>query len=274
MAETKVLHTRISVHKRASPRSSATRSAAYRSCSKIEDMNTGEIHDFTKKKHLVEKGIQTPKNAPAWTKDRATLWGKSDQAETRKDAQLAREVVFSLPRGMSKHNQIMLVMMVCDELFASRGMVADWAIHAQGDGDKRNRHVHILLSTRDLTEEGFGKKNREWNDPRYAIHWRRTIAELTNVHTQGELSKDSVFMSHKGFSDLGIERIPKKRISRELYYLRKSNTIEVETSTKEVQNERPAPQKITQEDSKPGIERGEKDSSPRPQKTREPDFGY
>ena len=39
-------------------------------------------------------------------------------------------------------------------------MVADLAIHhAKGE----NPHAHILLTTREVSPDGFGKKERNWN---------------------------------------------------------------------------------------------------------------
>jgi hypothetical protein len=42
-------------------------------------------------------------------------------------------------------------------------MVADFGIHLD---NPHNPHAHILLTTRDLTPDGFGLKNRGWNDKR------------------------------------------------------------------------------------------------------------
>jgi hypothetical protein len=48
--------------------------------------------------------------------------------------------------------------------FISKGMIADFAIHAPSKhGDMRNFHAHILLTMRHITPEWFGGKARQWN---------------------------------------------------------------------------------------------------------------
>jgi hypothetical protein len=41
-------------------------------------------------------------------------------------------------------------------------MVADFSLHA-----------HILLTTRELPKEGFGLKNRGWNQTAELLNWQR-----------------------------------------------------------------------------------------------------
>ena len=65
------------------------------------------------------------------------------------------------------------------------GCAADVAIHAPGaDGDHRNHHAHILLSTRRLGPEGFTEKTRELDDqksgPHLVTEWRERFARLQN----------------------------------------------------------------------------------------------
>ena len=48
--------------------------------------------------------------------------------------------------------------------FVIRGMIADITLHAPGrEGDQRNHHEHIMLTTRKIGPEGFGVKNRDRN---------------------------------------------------------------------------------------------------------------
>ena len=59
-----------------------------------------------------------------------------------------------------------------------RGMVADVAFHG---GDGHNPHVHVLLTTRQVGEDGFGQKERGWNDRQLLQHWREQWAERANA---------------------------------------------------------------------------------------------
>nr|AFQ90324.1 MobA [Paracoccus aestuarii] len=62
-----------------------------------------------------------------------------------------------------------------------RGMVADIALHAPGrEGDARNHHAHILLTTREIGPEGFTTKNRDWNAKELLEGWREAWAQDTN----------------------------------------------------------------------------------------------
>ena len=62
--------------------------------------------------------------------------------------------------------------------FVDRGMVADIALHAPGrEGDDRNHHAHILLTTREIAAEGFTTKNRDWNAVEVLEGWREAWAQ-------------------------------------------------------------------------------------------------
>src|SRR3546814_6647238 len=50
------------------------------------------------------------------------------------------------------------------EHFVSQGMIADVSLHRGHSADGQEQpHAHVMLTMRDLTGEGFGKKNRDWN---------------------------------------------------------------------------------------------------------------
>ena len=61
-------------------------------------------------------------------------------------------------------------------------MVADIALHAPGrEGDERNHHAHILLTTREVGEDGFTTKNRDWNKVEVLEGWREAWARDSNA---------------------------------------------------------------------------------------------
>jgi ATP-dependent exoDNAse (exonuclease V) alpha subunit len=100
-------------------------------------------------------------------------------AEKRKDAQLAREIEIGLPVELTQREQIALARDYARREFVAKGMVADLGVHLD---NPQNPHAHILLTTRTLTEDGFGAKDRTWNDKRELLQWRRGWAEVTNEH--------------------------------------------------------------------------------------------
>ncbi|MCA9468370.1 MAG: MobA/MobL family protein, partial [Nitrospira sp.] len=75
---------------------SVTAAAAYRAGVDIYDSTTGLDHKYSRRGGIIESEILTPEDAPDWATDRAKLWNTVEAKETRKDAQLAREVEVSL----------------------------------------------------------------------------------------------------------------------------------------------------------------------------------
>ncbi len=59
-----------------------------------------------------------------------------------------------------------LVAEYCQENFVDNGMIADIVFH---DLDGRNPHAHVMLTLKPITADGFGKKDRSWNDKKNAI---------------------------------------------------------------------------------------------------------
>jgi len=164
---------------------SAVASAAYRAGEKLHDERLNKTFDYTRKEKVVYKEIMTPENAPAWAKDRETLWNKVEQSENRKDAQLTRDLIVAIPRELPSEQQIALVREFVQENFVNHGMIADVCIHENrtADGGK-NPHAHIMLTLRELDGDGFGKKNREWNQKDVLLKWRNEWEKTVNKHLE------------------------------------------------------------------------------------------
>ena len=182
---------------------SATAAAAYRSASSITDERTGLVHDFTKKRGVISREILAPSGAPDWTRDRASLWNYVELAETRKDAQVAREIEVALPRELTPAARIELVRGFVHDEFVSKGMIADICHHAP---DAENPHAHILLTTRVLDGQGFGKKAREWNSKPQLEAWRSAWAEHANRALAAAHSHERI--DSRSNADRGIDARP------------------------------------------------------------------
>lgn len=158
-----IYHASVKVVGRGGGRSSVAASA-YRSGECLTNERDGNTHDYTKKQGVVHREIMAPENAPAWMRDRSKLWNGVEVAEKRKDAQLFRDIELSLPRELSRKDQINLVRDFVKERCVDHGMVADIAIHEPraSDGEKQP-HAHIMLTMRRIEGESFGNKAREWN---------------------------------------------------------------------------------------------------------------
>ena len=190
---------------------SSVASAAYRSASRLVDERTGEAHDYTRKQGVIHTEVMTPKGTPEWMHDRAQLWNAIEAIERRKDAQLSREIQLSLPHELSPEQRLELVRDFVQEQFVNHGMIADVAIHVPSrEGDDRNHHAHVMLSMRELTGNGFGKKNRDWNSPDTLANWREQWAH----HQNRELERHGheARVDHRSYEAQGIDREPTQHL--------------------------------------------------------------
>ena len=175
-----IYHFSAQVISRASGRS-AVAAAAYRSASELFDARAERAHDFSGKEDVVHSEVLLPEGAPERMSDRAMLWNEVEASEKRKDAQLAREVEFALPRELSREQSIQLAREFVSEQFVSRGMIADLNVHSPvNTAGEAKPHAHVMLTLREVGPEGFGKKAREWNATSELQGWREAWAERTN----------------------------------------------------------------------------------------------
>ncbi|MCA0060432.1 Ti-type conjugative transfer relaxase TraA [Mesorhizobium sp. B261B1A] len=191
--------------------SSAVASAAYRSASRMRDERIDRVQDFSAKRGVVHSEVLLPQNAPEAWSDRERLWNDVEAFEIRKDAQLAREVEFSLPREMSEAQGIELARDFVRSEFVDRGMVADLNVHwdVAEDGSLKP-HAHVMLTMRETDENGFGPKVRDWNRTELVEHWRERWAELANERL-AELDIDAR-IDHRSLEAQGIELEPQTQI--------------------------------------------------------------
>jgi Ti-type conjugative transfer relaxase TraA len=185
--------------------------AAYRAGERFVDERTGVIYDSTKKNDVVYKEIFLPDNAAEWMKDRSKLWNSVELGEKRKDAQLAREAQLTLPRELTIEQNIELVKEFVKTEFVVRGMIADVCIHNPKASDGLDQpHAHVLLSLRDVDENGFGLKNRKWNDKALLGHWREEWCNLENKHLA--LHGFDCRVDHRSYKKQGISLEPQYKI--------------------------------------------------------------
>lgn len=122
---------------------------------------------------------------------------------------MAREFEVALPSELSDQERQNLAHDLARELMVKHQCAVDVAIHAPGgEGDNRNHHAHILLSTRRLTKDGFGEKTRELDDRKtgQVEEWRARWAELSNRAL--ERAGHRVRIDHRSLKAQGVEREP------------------------------------------------------------------
>lgn len=191
--------------------SSALAAAAYRSASRLHDQRLDRYHDFSNKAGVVHSEVMLPDGAPEEWQDRAQLWNAVEAVEIRKDAQLAREVEFAIPREFSQAVGIALARDFVQREFVDVGMVADLNVHWDigADGEPKP-HAHVMLGLREVTPEGFGAKVRDWNSTQLLTHWREAWADHVNERL-AELDIDAR-IDHRSLEAQGIDLEPQHKI--------------------------------------------------------------
>lgn len=142
---------------------SALIAAAYRHRTIMYFEREGTTVDFSKKEGLIHEEFMLPAASPEWVRAIAqgsvgqaseSFWNFVEASERQAHAQLAREAIIALPNQLLPSQNIALVREFIETHVLSRGMVADWVYH----DEPGNPHIHLMMSLRPLTNEGFGAK--------------------------------------------------------------------------------------------------------------------
>jgi len=214
-----IYHASMKPVSRASGRS-AVASAAYRAGERLTNERDGLTHDFTRKQGVEHVEIVLPEGVSAeWAKDRQALWNVAEFAENRKDARVAREIEIGLPHELTAEQRLELTRAFAQDLANRYGGAVDFAIHApHSASDVRNHHAHLLMTTRQVTEEGLGEKTHiEWKNVRLlneglpTTHMQlRDIRQSWEQHANEHLAMAGldVRIDHRSHQERGLELEP------------------------------------------------------------------
>jgi len=206
---------------------SAVAAAAYRSAEKLFDERSQELHDYTRRFGVVATGLEMPEHGGplsagrAWTREQ--LWNAAEAAEKRKDARTARKIEMALPAEMTAEQRRELVQAWAGEIANRYNVAVDWAIHLPDkEGDQRNHHCHLMLTTREIGPEGFRGKaalelsNTDQKKRGLAVGddaifgLRAVLAErLNEVAARHGLE---IYADPRSYAERGIELTPTKHI--------------------------------------------------------------
>lgn len=211
--------------------SSAVSAAAYRSGERIRDERTGRTYDHTDRRDVLYKEIVLPSQYGAaqmsWAAQRSELWNAAEQAESRRNARVAREYLVALPAELDAQQRVDLARGFSQELSDRYRFAVDLTVHAPRDypgSDPRNFHAHLLATTREATANGLTTKTTlEWNDDRRQsfgmkpavhelLHVRERWATVAN-HALREAHIDAR-IDHRTLAAQGIDREPYPYIPR------------------------------------------------------------
>jgi hypothetical protein len=195
--------------------------AAYRAGAVLHDERTGYTHRYQNRKGVASSFIVAPADAPETTYTRALLWNAVEQAETRKNSRVAREIILALPHELPAHSHEALVRDMAGWLVERYRVAVDGALHSPtlGDGhDPRNHHAHLLFTTREMTKDGLGAKTRVLDDKETGPHEIELIRKVWETLANDALQKagfENIQIDRRTLEDQGIDRIPQIHIGPE-----------------------------------------------------------
>lgn len=212
---------------------SAVAAAAYQSGEKLFSEYDQATKHYAEKEGIVFSEILLPSNAPPEYADRNTLWNAVEKIEKQWNSQLAREFRIAIPREIPKEQYDDLVRDYCRELFVSKGMCVDYAIHDPYP-PSHNPHAHILLTMRAMDEDGkwlpksrkvydldkngerirlpsgYWKSHKEntvdWSEQSNAEVWRQGWADWQNRYLERNNRPERVDL--RSYERQGINKIP------------------------------------------------------------------
>lgn len=245
--EIKSLHTHVDIVARSKGHSVIAK-AAYNARDKLQDEYYGKTHDYSKKEDLVFSKIFLPEHIPKKFSNREYLWNSVEKIEKSKNSQLARNLLFTLPRELNEQDRIKLISEFIEENFTSKGMIADCNIHNPMASDNEEQpHAHILLTLREIDEKGNWKpkcrkeyildengekilnkngkpKTRKvelttWNDKGNVEKWRENFSDLCNEYlARNNINKR---IDPRTFKEQGREELPQIHLGTSSYQMEK-----------------------------------------------------
>jgi hypothetical protein len=207
---------------------SSVAKAAYRHRSVMIDHRTGEIHGEKSldRDDLVYAEILRPENTPACLHvPSEVLWNIVEKKETRSNSRTAKEFKITLPHDLSNEQNIALMKDFLLNHFVDKGIICDFVLH--NDKDNKNPHAHVMITTREITPNGFGKKVRSWDEEKTLHDWRKQWAKVQNQHLKNAGLKSRV--SHRTLEeqknimiDLAKKAEDAKDFDKSILYLAKA----------------------------------------------------
>ncbi|MGF6189219.1 MobQ family relaxase [Serratia sp. 2723] len=203
-----IFHLDFKIVKRSEGKSSVAKAAYHARC-RITDERTGDTYDYSRCTDLCGHFILAPVNAPEYiVKDSTALWNEVERVERQSNGQTARDFVLAIPAALNNDDKKKLVLEYCQKNFVDKGMIADIAFH---DLDSDNPHAHVMLTLKTIGPEGFGKKERSWNDRKMSIFWRESWASMANSYLTATGSSERI--DHRSLQTQHGEALEKAAIA-------------------------------------------------------------
>ena len=238
-----IYHFTVKVMSRSEGRN-AVAGATYRHGQSMVDEKTGRVFIHATQQDVEHCEISIPENAPEWAKELLVgdvhknsekLWNAVEKFEKRVDAQVYRDIEFSLPHELNSEQRLNLAREFIQDQFVSKGMIADWCVHNHFDEKEKieKPHVHVMLTLREAIQRNetiiqklksyvgilspssgiyFGPKVTKWNSKFLLMSWREKWADHANAH----LAKAGldIRIDHRSYEDQGIDLIPQPKLGK------------------------------------------------------------
>lgn len=222
-----IFHLNTSTISRKSGRTS-TAASAYRCGGVLYDERTDKTHDYTKKQGVVFSECFLFENGEKINLDRQRVWNTAEKVEKRIDARTAREIIINLPHELDEINRLELVQEFTEHIAKTYNVAIDFAIHQPSkEGDQRNHHAHILMTTRTATlgENNslvLGEKtNLELSNTKLGkLGLPKTQDQITAIRERWstmandylEFSHIDERIDHRSYAEQGIDKLPTKKL--------------------------------------------------------------
>lgn len=203
-----IFHLDFKIVKRSEGRSSVAKAAYHARC-RITDERTGDTYDYSRRTDLYGHFILAPVNAPAHIVESSiALWNEVERVERQHNGQTARYFDVAIPAELNNDDKKKLVLEYCQKNFVDKGMIADIAFH---DLDSDNPHAHVMLTLKTIGPEGFGKKERSWNDRKMSVLWRESWASMANSYLAAAGSSERI--DHRSLQSQHEEALEKAAVA-------------------------------------------------------------
>ena len=197
---------------------SAVAAAAYRAGTELVDERTGLVHDYSRKHGVEHTEICMPDGC-TWQPNRQELWSAVEIKNKRQDSVVAREIRLALPHELDAGQRKELVQEFAHAIANRYNIAVDVAVHAPDkEGDDRNHHAHLLITTNTIKGDGLGNKCREMDkvacdksSQQNSIEsLREQWATLANEHLARAGREERI--DHRSYKEQGIDLTPTQHL--------------------------------------------------------------
>ena len=211
---------------------------------KLTDWNTGIAHDFTRKSGIIHRAIFLPRQTKY--KSLEELLADGERKERQSNSRVGRELLVAIPHELPQEQQIDLAKEFALEVQKRYGCAVIMSLHqADRNGDQRNVHAHIVMTTREIGEDGYLGAKIHQMDKRGEIDelkklWEQTAnkylsPEGKHIKFESNLDKGKYPSLHLGRKAINFERKTGQKSDKRLAY--ESDIAEWESEVVKVKTE-------------------------------------